>query len=126
MTKEMNAERRKFARVLAQDMAFAALRDGFKTVGRIRDISVGGLCFSCFKENSEKISESHHTEVDIFLSKNGFHLRNVPCRVVYDIPNSSDDHGLFVQMNRCGVSFGGLHKTQLDELNFFIKHYTRS
>ena len=121
----MNIERRRFVRALAQDMAFAALKDSFKTIGRIKDISIGGLCFSCFKENSEKISESHHTQVDIFLSKSDFHLRNVPCKIMYDIPNSSNDQGLFVKMSRCGLSFGGLTKNQFEQLNFFIKNYTK-
>jgi len=121
----MSAERRKYVRFLAQDTAFAALRSGFKKVGRIKDISIGGLAFSYFSETCEMSSNSHVSQVDIFLSGNGFHLYNVPCNIVYDTPNVSDDEGFLVTMCRCGLHFGELTESQLEQLNFFIKHYTR-
>ena len=121
----MSAERRKYVRFLAQDTAFAALRSEFKKVGRIKDISIGGLAFSYFSDTCEMSSSSQVFQVDIFLSGNGFHLYNVPCKIVCDLPNSSDDEGFYVKMNRCCLHFGELTESQLGQLNFFIKHYTR-
>lgn len=39
----MNIDKRKYIRFLAQDDAFAAL--GFSIVGKVKDISMGGLAF---------------------------------------------------------------------------------
>ena len=105
-------------------MAFAALRSEFKKVGRVKDISIGGMAFSYISANSEAISDSQRSQVDIFLSGNGFHLSKVPCKIVYDIPVSSNDKDFFVNMNRCGLCFGELTESQLDQLNFFITQHT--
>lgn len=120
----MSAERRKYVRFLAKDTAFAALRSGFKKVGRIKDISIGGLAFSYFSETYEMNSDSHVSQVDIFLSGNGFHLPNVPCKIVYDITNSENGKGFLVNMSRVGLKFGELAENQLEQLSYFIKHYT--
>jgi hypothetical protein len=119
----MGVERRKYVRFLAKDTAFAALRSGFKKVGRIKDISIGGLAFSYFSETCEMSSDSYVSQVDIFLSGNGFHLYNVPCNIVCDLPNSLDDEGFYVKMNRCCLHFGELTENQLEQLSYFIKHY---
>ena len=120
----MGAERRKYARFLALDTAFAALRSGFKKVGRVKDISIGGMAFSYISASSEAISDSQRSQVDIFLTGNGFHLPNVPCKIVYDIPNSLNDNGFLTNMSRVGLNFGELTENQLEQLSYFIKHYT--
>ncbi|MBW2605793.1 MAG: PilZ domain-containing protein [Deltaproteobacteria bacterium] len=105
-------------------MAFAALRGGFKKVGRVKDISIGGVAFTYLSDVDEVNADPHHSQVDIFLSENGFHLSNVPCKIVYDTPVSSNDEVFVVNMIRCGLHFGELAESQLDQLNFFIKHHT--
>jgi len=120
----MSAERRKYVRFLAQDTAFAALRNGFKKVGRIKDISIGGLAFSYLSEMCQISSDSHVSQVDIFNSGNGLHLYSVPCSIVYDTPDLSNAEGFSVTMCRCGLHFNDLTEYQLDQLNFFIKKYS--
>jgi hypothetical protein len=105
-------------------MAFAAIRNGFKKVGKINDISIRGLAFSYLSETNEADSAHHSSKADIFLSGNGFHLFNVPCRIVYDIPDATLYKGLFVKMARCGLHFGELIESQSEQLEFFIKNYT--
>jgi hypothetical protein len=119
----MDIEQRKYVRFLAQDNAFAALRIGFKKVGKVNDISIKGLAFSYLSETNEADADRHSSKVDIFLSGNGFHLYNVPCRIVYDTDVTLYKE-LFVKMARCGLHFGELIESQSELLEFFIKNYT--
>ena len=120
----MTIERRKYVRFLEKDNTFAALRNGFKKVGKIYDISINGLGFSYLSEITEVDTDGHFSEVDIFLSGNGFHISNVPCRIVHEIPDPKPDEGFLVRMSRCGLQFGELTGSQLEQLELFIENYT--
>jgi hypothetical protein len=120
----MTIERRKYVRFLAKNNTFAALRNGFKKVGKIDDISINGLGFSFLSEITQVDSTDHHSQVDVFSSENRFYLSNVPCRIVYETPDYTPDEGFLVRMSRCGLQFGELTRSQLDKLNFFIKNHT--
>ena len=120
----MAIEQRKYVRFITQDHTFAALRIGFEKVGKVNDISIKGLAFSYLRKTAEAGSNPHDSKVDIFLSGDGFHIFNVPCRIVYDIPDPTPDEGLFVEMSRCGLHFQKLTKSQSEKLNFFIKNHT--
>ena len=121
----MTIERRKYVRFLAKDNSFAALRNGFKKVGKIDDISINGLGFSFLSEITQVDSDDHHTLVNIFTSENAFHLSNVPCRVVYETPDTTTlDEGFPVQRSCCGLQFGELTRSQLEQLELFIKNHT--
>ena len=111
-------------RFLAKDNSFAALRNGFKKVGKIDDISINGLGFSFLSEITQVDSTDHHTQVDIFSSDNGFHLSNVPCRIVYETPDTTLNKKFPVQTYRCGLQFGELTRIQLEQLELFIENYT--
>jgi hypothetical protein len=119
----MGVERRKFIRFLVQDNTFATLGSVFYKVGKVNDISIKGLSFSYLSENIEAGSNSDSSRVDIFLSKNNFYLTNVPCKIVYDIPNHISSKNHSVKMYRCGLYFGKLPKIQLKLLSIFIKKH---
>ena len=112
-------------RFLAKENSFAALRNGFKKVGKIDDISINGLGFSFLSEITQFDSADHHTQVDIFSSENGLHLSNVPCRIVYETPDTAPDESFLVQRFRCGLQFGELTRSQLGQLKLFIENYTK-
>ena len=118
----MTIERRKYVRFIAQDNAFAALR--FKKVGKVNDISIKGLAFSYLSETIKNGPYPYSSKVDIFLSENGFHLSNVPCKVVYDIPGPTSGKNHSVIMYRCGLEFSKLGRNQSELLEFFIKKHT--
>ena len=120
----MGVERRKFIRFLVQDNTFATLGSVFYKVGKVNDISIKGLSFSYLSENIEAGSNSDSSRVDIFISKNNFYLTNVPCKIVYDIPNHISGKNHSVMMYRCGLYFGKLPKIQLKLLGIFIKKHT--
>jgi hypothetical protein len=120
----MGVERRKYVRFLAQDNTFAALRIGFKKVGKISDISINGLAFSYLSETVGAGSDRHLTQVDIFTSGNNFHLPNVPCKIVYDIQDPTSGKYTGLMMCRCGLKFKAPTKSQSEQLELFIKSHT--
>lgn len=120
----MGSEQRKYVRFSAKDDLFAALRNGFKNVGKIQDISVKGMAFSYLNEITQMDPADHHTQVDIFTLRNEFHLFNVPCRIVYKTLLAAHDEGFSLGTFKCGLHFEKLSAIQLDLLNFFIKKYT--
>ena len=128
----MNIDKRKYVRFLAQKDAFAAL--GFRTVGKVKDISMGGLAFGYIDipENSDQVS-SHRDAfeplpVTIFLSKNDFHLSDVPCKIIYDInaPVSDSSQKFITSLKHrlCGVKFGTLSEDIMAKLELFLKNHT--
>ena len=120
----MTIERRKYVRFLAKNNSFAALRNGFKKVGKIDDISINGLGFSYLSKIAEVDSTDHHTQADIFSTENGFHLSNVPCKIVYETLDTIFNIKFPVQTYRCGLQFGKLTRSQLGQMELFIENYT--
>ncbi len=120
----MYIEQRKYVRFLPQDDTFAALRSGFKKVGKVNDISIKGLAFSYLSETVEKDPDPYSYQVDIFLSENKFHLSNVPCKIVYDVPDSIYGKDYGIMMHRCGLLFKELTSLQSELLESFINKHT--
>ena len=118
--KQTTMERRKSIRFRAQDDAYAALRGNSFKVGKICDISLNGLAF---KYLAEKVCDETFKRVDIFLSKNGFHLSGVPCTILFDEKECVYDSVMITQY-RCGLKFEGLDEEQENQLEFFINNYT--
>ncbi|MCJ7616040.1 MAG: hypothetical protein MUO43_05835 [Desulfobacterales bacterium] len=129
----MNIDKRKYNRFLAQDDAFAAL--GFSAVGKVKDISMGGLAFGYidFSENSDQISSHRDAfeplRLSILLSKNNFYLSDVPCKIIYDINAlvSDSSQNFITSLNHrfCGVKFGTLSEDITAKLELFLnKHAT--
>ena len=120
----MESEQRKYVRFLVKDDIYAALRSGFKKVGKINDISIKGIAFSYLNAIGDMDSESYDSQVDIFYSGKGFHLFSLPCRIVYENIDATLHESSLVKMARCGMQFGDLSEIQFDLLNFLIKTYT--
>jgi hypothetical protein len=118
-------EKRRQVRFLAQENAFAALGEKFTKVGRLKNISAGGLAFEYITDGN---SENGPSQLDLFVSGDDFHLSKVPCRVVYDIPSrSSEGNRIFFQpflTKQCGVEFEGLTKEKKAQLDLFIASHT--
>jgi len=112
-------ERRKFTRFVAQDNAYAVLGDDFAKVGKVYDISLNGL--ACVYP-TEKISHDTFTHVDIFLSKNGFYLSDVPCKIVYEAKEFRSDSNSDSPY-RCGLKFETLETEHEDKLAYFLNNH---
>lgn len=122
---EMSSEKRKHDRFIAKENAFAALGRKYTRVGRIKDISMGGLAFEYIGGEGLKEQVS---EIDIFLVGTEFHLYKVPCKTTYNIdvyvPQINNHLVKIFTTKRCGVQFKQLNKNFRTLLKFFIKYHT--
>lgn len=122
----MSNEQRKNIRFLAQDNAMVALRGKFTKIGRVQDISMGGLAFEHIDDEKPNSETSRR---DILLWVNGFRSSKLPGRIVYDIPiappNEYQEFIIHLITKRCGVEFETLSEDQASQLDFFLKTYTK-
>ena len=122
-------ERRKFVRFEPVKGAFLVFRPEFAKLGRIQDISMGGLGYRyTVAEGMEGSPECPvRCEIDIFLSGNQFYLRRLPCRVAYDIRVKNDQQDppdVTLESKRCGLQFMDAAKSDPEKLKFFLDNHT--
>ena len=120
----MIIEKRKNTRFLVPPHTFAALGRKYTRVGKIKNISLGGLSFEYITgENSNQNSSS----VDIFLIGNIFHLHNVPCKTIYDIsihiPYVNNQFIKILTTRRCGLQFEQLTDENNTKLILFLENH---
>jgi len=122
----MGEEQRKHIRFLVKEDVIAALRNRSTKIGKVRDISLGGLAF---EHIYEKNSNANHPMRNLFLMINGVRLSGVPCRVVYDVPaGMPDEYSPLITRfptRRCGVQFETLSENQRTQLDFFLRTYAK-
>ena len=123
----MMSEKRNNIRFLAQENAYAALGAHFTKVGKLKDISSGGLAFRYIENIEDRVQDL--STVTIFVSENEFYLPDLACRLIYDSPlyliNNIQFFRTAFRINRCGVQFTTITEYQVEKLKFFIDHYTR-
>lgn len=113
-------ESRKQTRFLAWDDSFVELKGERVRVGKISDISPGGLAFS-YKPEKTPVDGFKH--VDIYLTQNEFRLSDVPCTIVCDtIDSSNGSNG--DTYHRCGLRFGEMKDEHKNKLNYFLSNFT--
>lgn len=121
------AEQRKHRRFEVPTGSLVSFGFHCTVLGKITDISVGGLAF-------RYIGEAHPNRsfLDISLTEHNFHLSSVRFRavadfvvdnqVVHTIPNGNLLPGR--TLRRCGVKFQKLTRHQKAEIERFIQNYT--
>lgn len=120
MNAKVTVERRKHERFEIWDEAFVLLGPDSTKLGRIIDISMGGLAFSHVGRASPP---SALFELDMFLVDSDFYLDKMPYEIISDtkIRDSGFDS---IAMRRCGVQFGNLTPSQISQLEQFIRSHT--
>ncbi|MBM4306008.1 MAG: PilZ domain-containing protein [Deltaproteobacteria bacterium] len=118
--------KRKHPRFLVKGDAIVAIQNGLNRIGKVKDVSLGGLSFEHIYDTELNWVDSRK---NLFLWIDDFTLHKIPCRIVYDSPLStpSEYESLTIQLitSRCGVEFKDLTDGQADRLNFFLKTYTK-
>ncbi|MCX8042559.1 MAG: PilZ domain-containing protein [Desulfobacterota bacterium] len=110
-------------RFIPKKNAFAALGRGITLVGKISDISKGGLAFEHIWDIEDR--EEHYDVVDIFLPGNEFYLADIPCAKVYDIPiQKGSVFSPSLITKRCGIKFTFLTDAQIEQLEDFLRLHT--
>ena len=108
-------------RFLPQDETYVVLRPDFTKLGRLINISKGGLSFQYIAPKKES---EVSTDLDLFTGNNGFYLSRLPCKVIYDIrfPENEESSKLF-EHRRCGLEFGEATEVQATQLEVYLKKH---
>ena len=122
----MEEDKRKDKRFLVGEEIIVALRNSSSRVGRVKDISMGGLSFEHIYD--EELEEDP-SKRDVSLWTDNHSVADIPCRVVYDIPISEppeyDYLTVHFRTRRCGVQFEKLTENQETQLDSFLKSHTK-
>lgn len=126
-------ERRRHERFTVKDNAYVAVRPEFYKLGKIKDISKGGVSFEYIQHNhlNNRFSITNRIiepEIDIFLGTKKFYLSSIPCKVIYDNELTDDEDALTTGCHDkcCGLEFGNLSEKQLEQLLFFLNNHAMS
>lgn len=114
----MSPDRRMHPRYTPVRRAYAALGSDYSKVGQIMDFSLGGLSMEYFQMNT---LQNDNARVDVFVVSDTFHIHDIPCCVVYDIPGMLKTEGL--EKRRCGLKFMSTSEHQQLEIEAFLSKY---
>jgi hypothetical protein len=117
----MTQERRKYTRYKTKDNVFAALGIGFSNVGKIQDISMGGLSFQYIEKI--KTVRQKSSLIAVFHSEDVYFLPNLACNIIIDESINENVKAKYVE-KKCAVGFKDITKNQKEKLEYLIKHYT--
>lgn len=124
-TDNNNTERRSEKRLVPKVLAFAALASDVEKLGKLKNINKCGLAF-------EYLSHSHggryeqETEIVLFMKDGEFHVKDIPCTIVYDL-DIDRDNTLFInpfEQRCCGVKFNRMAPKKAFQLEYFLNQYT--
>ena len=120
----MTTERRKQERYEPQDVTFVAMRPDFTRLGKLLDISRGGLCFQYMAKEYQNVA-TPSSDIDIFTSGSEYYLPGVPCKVIYDADVTKKMASFIdVKYRRCGLKFLNLSQEQVNQLDSYLKTHT--
>jgi hypothetical protein len=119
MAQAMPSGRRRHERYTMVGDVFIGSTPLFHTVGKLMDISRGGIGFEYTAGRNNGRPRAITLVVDILCRKH-FRLSRVPCRIAYDIQvNQASFDG--IQLRRCGLEFGRLSEQQAALLGLLLK-----
>lgn len=118
MAKKEEEDRRRFRRFGMRNAVFVTFRPEFDMIGKLTDISAGGLAFeyNAF-DNCEK---SDVVEIAIFSHPKDYSLPKAVCRVVYDREVDGCYSFKGFQTRRCGLEFCELTSDQMLQLDMLM------
>jgi hypothetical protein len=121
-------EKRREARLSPKNTMFAGLGKNYARVGKVNNLSLGGLAFEYIDGEDMDQTFSQISQIDIFVVGGVFHLYGIPCEVKYDIKfdrqNEDIENSTISSTRRCGVQFGKISKDDLVQLKSFLKYHT--
>lgn len=121
INKNQSNERRRYRRFRAREGIFVESRANSPNLGKIIDISLGGLSF-CWMCGIEKPFNSF--EFDILLSGKGVYLSNLLSKTISACVATDNCGSLSIPSMRCSVQFEDLTPDRISKLEDFIKNYT--
>ena len=123
------AECREYVRFISEVDAFIVL-PALTRLGAIKDISQGGLGCEFYVSFGEK--KAFNCELDdsftahFFVFGNRFHIRDIRCRVAYDMIALEDRpaYSVSITKRRCGLKFDEASKEQRHQITHFLEKHT--
>ena len=119
--RNMDSDQRIYPRICPKEMIFAVVGYPPILVGRIIDISVGGLAFRYL--NDLELERKEYT-VGILKSGKGLRVSDLPCRKIYDfLEPLSEGYRNFnktFRMKCCGLAFENLTDDETIIIERFI------
>ena len=116
-------ERRAHPRLKPRELTFVAIRPDFTRLGKILDISGGGLCFQYMAKDKQP-PDGSAVQADIFISSNGYYLPGVPCKMVYEKKGQDITFPIGLEYRACGLQFQGLTQDQTEKINYYLNEHT--
>jgi len=116
MSRKRRPDLRKDKRFRAQEGAFVDLRISPVKVGKIVDISKGGLAFR-YLDIGERLKETF--ELDMYSRHNDFRMEKVPTKTIWD-REAAGESSFSTRTRLRGVQFGKLTQNQFSELERFL------
>ncbi len=119
--KKKLVERRKHKRFQVPKRTLSAFGPHFAKIGRIVDISMGGVAFH---HNGGKEPSSGSHKLDIILSERDFYLGDVSYRTISDLEIPDKAPSRSIAMRRGSLEFRKLTHNQKSRLEQFIQDHT--
>ncbi|MFH0725892.1 MAG: PilZ domain-containing protein [Pseudomonadota bacterium] len=105
--------------------AFASLGSKLNQVGKLVDISLGGLSFEFISDETPPEGKLH---VDIFTLDESYSLSGLPCKIAYQsvstLPGAKDGDTENFRIRRCGLTFNSLQIEHWCKVAYFIENNT--
>jgi hypothetical protein len=115
-------DKRKHPRVNVGENGIVALQNGISRIGKVKDLSLGGLSFEHIYEEDLMEGDS---KKNLTLLIDDVHLSKIPCRIIYNhslqIPTEYDQLTIRLITRRCGIEFEVLTDQQIAQLEHFLK-----
>jgi hypothetical protein len=118
MQVQADAERRSSLRVEVQEGIFAHVTSGALPMGRVRNVSEGGLALEYM---AKTVSSLGKTTLYLFGSGGRSYLVDAPVRMVSDIEIPREGTFSSLVLRRMGIEFGDLTQAQKSRLYDLIR-----
>jgi hypothetical protein len=120
MTGQDLSERRKLRRLKAQENTFALLRGQTSKLGRVIDISDGGLAFR-YVSIGEQLKSVF--ELDLVSPRGDLRLNGLPVKVVSNLERQGKTPSGRIRLRRVGVQFRELTHYQVSQPQHFMRNF---
>jgi hypothetical protein len=114
-------DRRKHKRFQTEKNTYALLRARGSKLGRVIDISKGGLAFR-YVSVGQRLKGP--LELDLLSHQYDYRIDKIPVKIITDLELANKKAFKSTTLKRVGVQFGKLTREQKSKLEHFIKDYT--
>jgi hypothetical protein len=120
MRKKQPVERRKDVRFQTGKNTYAVLRARGSKLGRVIDISKGGLAFR-YVSVGERLKGP--LELDLLSHQYDYRIDKIPVKIISDLELANKKAFKSTTLKRVGVQFGKLTRAQKSKLEHFMRDH---